>query len=69
MFSFSMGELLIVMVVALAVFGPAKLPEIGKSIGRGIKDFKEAATDIRQDVTRVSALQDGVKDPEKAKSN
>ena len=32
----------IVLVVALIVFGPGKLPELGKSLGRGIKEFKSA---------------------------
>lgn len=34
-------ELLIIMVVALIVFGPKRLPEIGSSLGRGIRDFKK----------------------------
>lgn len=44
MFNFSMSELLVILVIALVVFGPAKLPEIGKAIGKGIRDFKEAAS-------------------------
>jgi len=34
---------IVVLVIALIVFGPGKLPEIGKALGRGIKEFKDAA--------------------------
>lgn len=39
-------EILVVLVVALIVFGPAKLPELGRSIGRGIREFKSAFSDV-----------------------
>jgi sec-independent protein translocase protein TatA len=35
-------ELILILVVALLIFGPAKLPEIGKSLGKSIGEFKEA---------------------------
>ncbi len=35
----------IVLVIALIIFGPGKLPELGKSLGRGIKEFKSATDD------------------------
>jgi sec-independent protein translocase protein TatA len=35
-------ELILILVVALVIFGPGKLPEIGKSLGKGIGEFKEA---------------------------
>lgn len=34
--------LIIILVIALIIFGPGKLPELGKSLGRGIKEFKTA---------------------------
>ena len=37
-------ELLIVLVIALIVLGPKKLPEVGRSIGRGMREFKGALT-------------------------
>jgi len=37
-------ELVVVLVVALLVLGPKKLPEVGRSVGRGIRDFKESVT-------------------------
>lgn len=42
MFGIGVPELLIIMVVALLVFGPGKLPEVGGAIGRGIRDFRRA---------------------------
>lgn len=39
-------EIIVVLVVALVIFGPAKLPELGRSIGRGIREFKQAFSDV-----------------------
>ncbi len=39
-------EMLVILVVALVVFGPGKLPEIGKSLGKGIAEFKKASKDL-----------------------
>jgi sec-independent protein translocase protein TatA len=44
-------ELLIVLAVALIIFGPAKLPELGRSIGRGIREFRQASKDIGQSIS------------------
>jgi sec-independent protein translocase protein TatA len=43
MFGLGFTELIIVLVVALLVFGPKNLPQIGKAIGKGIHEFKKAA--------------------------
>ncbi len=40
------AEILVILVVALIVFGPKKLPEIGKSIGKGLREFKKASNEI-----------------------
>ncbi len=42
MFGIGVPELVIIMVVALVLFGPGKLPEIGGALGKGIRDFKRA---------------------------
>lgn len=44
MFSFSMPELVLILVIALIVFGPGKLPEVGKALGRGLQEFRRATS-------------------------
>lgn len=44
MLNFSMPELALILVIALVVFGPGKLPEVGKALGKGIQEFKKATT-------------------------
>ena len=40
-------ELIVIFVVALLVFGPRKLPELGRSLGKGLSEFKRASNDLR----------------------
>ena len=40
-------EMLVIAVVALIIFGPRKLPELGRSLGRSINEFKRASNDLR----------------------
>ncbi len=40
-------EMLILLVVALIVFGPRKLPELGRSLGKSLQEFKRASNDLR----------------------
>ena len=42
MFGMGMQELVIILVIALIIFGPGKLPDMGSSIGKAIKDFKKS---------------------------
>ncbi len=41
------SELIIIFIIALLVFGPKKLPELGKSLGKGLKEFKKATDDLK----------------------
>ena len=45
--SVGMSELLIIFVIALIVFGPRKLPELGRSLGKSLGEFKRASNDLR----------------------
>ncbi len=47
-------ELLLILGIALVIFGPGKLPEIGKSFGKAIGEFKNHATKVSQDVEEVN---------------
>ena len=49
MFGIGMPELLILMVTVLIIFGAGKLPEIGAGMGKAIKNFKGATSEIEQD--------------------
>ena len=53
--SIGMPEMIIILVIALIVFGPRKLPELGKSLGRSLNEFKKASNELR------STLEDEIK--------
>jgi sec-independent protein translocase protein TatA len=53
--SLGMPELIVIFVIALIVFGPRKLPELGRSLGRGINEFKKATSALQ------STLEDEVR--------
>jgi len=55
-------ELVVVLVIALVVLGPKRLPEAGKSLGRGMREFKNSMTggdDDHDDVARLDAKESG----------
>jgi len=43
------GELIVVLVIALIIFGPGKLPSVGSAIGKAISEFKKASKDLTSD--------------------
>ena len=69
--SIGMPELIIILVIALIIFGPRKLPELGKSLGRSINEFKRASTDLQNTSSRKSSSRSRrrqqVKDAERAR--
>jgi sec-independent protein translocase protein TatA len=46
-----MGEILLILVIALVVFGPSKLPQLGDALGKGIRNFKKATLEPDADET------------------
>ena len=45
-----MPEILVILLVALLIFGPRKLPELGRSLGQSIREFKRGAQEIREEL-------------------
>ena len=45
-------EILLVLVIALLLFGPQKLPELGKSLGRAIREFKRASQELQETIEK-----------------
>ena len=59
--SIGMPELIIILVIALIIFGPRKLPELGRSLGRSINEFKKASNELRstlEEEIRVEEVRD-----------
>jgi sec-independent protein translocase protein TatA len=44
-------EILLILAVALIVFGPAKLPELGRSIGNGLREFRKATSELKDSIS------------------
>jgi len=55
MFGLGWQELIIILIIALIIFGPKKLPEIGKSLGQAINGFKESTKKASEEVKREVA--------------
>ncbi len=71
MFGVGIPEILIILVIALLVLGPQKLPELAKALGRAMGEFKRATSDIREamdldnlDVTEPSSKEKDKKEEE-----
>jgi Tat protein translocase TatB subunit len=53
-FGIGMTELMVIFVVGLLVLGPKRLPELARSLGRGLAEFRRASTDLRQEFMDVA---------------
>lgn len=66
--SIGMPELVIILVIALIIFGPRKLPELGKSLGKSINEFKKASTELQNTLEREIETEERKDREEKAKT-
>ncbi len=46
--------LVILLIIVLIIFGPGKLPELGGAVGRAMREFRKATTELRDEVTRAT---------------
>ena len=58
MFNLGVPELLLILAVALIVFGPRKLPEIGKTLGKALGEFRRATDDLKNTIEREVRLEE-----------
>ncbi len=64
--SLGFPELIVIFVIALIIFGPRKLPEIGKSLGKSLAEFKKASNELRntlEEEIRLEEQREAVKTP------
>ncbi|KIX84489.1 Sec-independent protein translocase subunit TatA/TatB [Thermus filiformis] len=56
-----MPEILVILLIALLLFGPKKLPELGRSLGQSIREFKRGAQEIREELEKAVDVKEEVK--------
>jgi Tat protein translocase TatB subunit len=54
MFGIGMTELLVILVIGLLVLGPKRLPELARSLGRGLAEFRRASLDLRREFNEAT---------------
>ena len=62
MFGLGIQELLIILVIALVIFGPSKLPQIGSGLGKAIRDFKKGVSGDDSDESSKETKKESTKD-------
>ena len=61
MFDIGFPELVLIMVIALLVFGPGKMAEIGRELGKGVRDFRRATADVTKEFNDALKLDEPAK--------
>jgi sec-independent protein translocase protein TatA len=58
LFNFHPAFLIVLVIIVLIVFGPGRLPELGGAVGRTLKEFRKATSDLKDEVTRATATEE-----------
>lgn len=61
--SLGFPEILLILVLALLIFGPKRLPEVGRTIGKGLSEFRRASSDLKRTVNAELALDEDERPP------
>ena len=56
-------EIVIVLIIVLVIFGPKRLPDLGKSLGRGMREFKDSVTGKGKEREQLEASEDAAEKP------
>ena len=63
------GEVLVILVVALIVLGPARVAEFGKTLGKMVRSFKQATSDLTTQITREMEEEEKERPPQQHEDN
>lgn len=67
MFGIGVPELLVILVVALLVLGPKRLPEVARALGRGLAEFRRATSDLSEELRSAQAsIEEEVREAQRA---
>lgn len=64
--SIGMPELIIIFIIALIIFGPRRLPELGRSLGRSIAEFRKASNELKSSLEEEIRLEETRSQPQQA---
>lgn len=67
--SIGVPGLVIILVIALIIFGPSKLPQLGRAVGQTLKEFKDGTKEVVDDVKQEFVLDDSKKEKENQEKN
>ena len=68
-FGVGLPEVTVILILALLIFGPKKLPELGKQLGKTLKSLKKASNEFQNEIDQVMKEEDKEKSPKSIENN